>query len=118
MSFACLRAANQVAALAPSPTRIRADRSATRRCLRMDTERSGKRVARSLRLDRAAVLAGDRVADSAHGTDRAFAELPAQVVDMHFDRIARHFLAPAVEPLLELRARQRRPRALEQRLQQ
>src|SRR5262245_49898815 len=58
------------------------------------------------------------VSDSAHVLDVFRAELLAEVVDVDLDGVALHFLAPAVEALLELRARQHLARSLEQRLEQ
>src|SRR5581483_5547868 len=60
----------------------------------------------------------DHVVEPAHRADGALAELAAQVVHVHFHRVAGDFLAPAVEPLLELRARERLAGSVEQRTQQ
>src|SRR3982075_3706341 len=43
--------------------------------------------------------AGKGIAYPADGLDRALAELLAQIVDVHFHRIAGNLLAPAVPPL-------------------
>ena len=51
-------------------------------------------------------VAGDQVADTAHGLDHAGPELAAQVVDMHLYRVALDFAPPAVELLFQLGARQ------------
>ena len=58
------------------------------------------------------------VADAAHGLDQRGAELAPQVMDVHLDRVALDFLAPAVEVLLELLARQHAPGVEHQRVQQ
>ena len=65
----------------------------------------------SRRIDGADVIARrtaarDHPAHAAHVADRVGAELAAQRVQVHFDRVALDLVVPAVEPLLELRARQ------------
>ena len=59
----------------------------------------------------------DEVADAAHVADEVGAELPAQLVHVDADRVALDLLAPAVEAVLELRPRQHRARAWQQRLE-
>src|SRR5207237_1240794 len=58
------------------------------------------------------------VAHPANGEDELRPELPAKPVDVHLDRIALDFLAPAVETFLDLRPREDHSRPLEQQLQQ
>ncbi len=55
-----------------------------------------------------ALRRADVVADAAHGVDEAVAELAAQLMHVDRDRVALEFLAPAVQAILELRARQDR----------
>ena len=55
---------------------------------------------------------------NAQGADEVATQLLAQVVDVHLDRVALHLLAPAVELLLELLARQHAAGGQQQRMQQ
>ena len=59
----------------------------------------------------------DEVADAAHVPDEVGAELLAQLVDVDRDRVALDLLAPAVQPVLELGARQQRAGPRQQRLE-
>src|SRR5207237_3163288 len=60
----------------------------------------------------------ERVTHAAHGADEAGIELAAQRMDVHFHRVARDLLVPAVEPLLELRAREVGAGTVRERLEQ
>ena len=60
----------------------------------------------------------DHVAHAADRADRVGAQLPAQVVDVHLDRVALHLVAPAVQPFLQLRLGQRRAGTFQQCRQQ
>ena len=65
----------------------------------------------------AARRVADAVAQPAHVADEVGAELAPQLVDVDRDRVALDLLAPAVEAVFDLRARQHRARALHQRLE-
>src|SRR4051812_2698357 len=120
------RAATAPSGAADSRTAIR---SARARC---DTSRRPSR-ARPARASPAARAAGargstacasglarlvaDEVTDAADVLDELATELAAQLVDVDRDSVALDLLAPAVETVFDLRARQQRAGALHQRLQ-
>src|SRR5262245_682464 len=58
------------------------------------------------------------VTDTTHREDELRTELAPQTMDVYLDCIAFDFLTPAVQTLLELSAREDRPGALHQQLQQ
>src|SRR2546421_7295375 len=58
------------------------------------------------------------ITDAANVEDEIGTELAAQRVNVHFDRVALDFLAPAVEALFYLRARQDRPGPLHEQPQE
>src|SRR5690242_4788610 len=59
----------------------------------------------------------NEVADAPQRTDHVGAELATQRMDVDLDRIAFDRLIPAIQPILQLPARQHRARALQQCLQ-
>src|SRR6476469_8965734 len=58
---------------------------------------------------------GQGIAKPAYVANRFRAELSAQMMDVHLDRVAFHFFSPAVQALLELCARQNGAGTLQQR---
>src|SRR5579871_772758 len=67
---------------------------------------------------RTSCLRPHAVADAAHRQDELRAELAAQPVDVHLHSVTLDLLSPAIQPLLNLRAREYRSRTLHQKLQQ
>src|SRR5437588_11170699 len=69
-------------------------------------------------LTRSVAVVGNSVAYPPQRTDRPVSQFFPQVVAVHLHRVARHFLAPAVNALLALGARKRHPPPMHQRLEQ
>src|SRR6185369_10917285 len=79
---------------------------------------SRRRLSEYARRGASAILPRHEVAHTPHRADKLWRELAAQMVNVYVDRIALDFLAPGVEPLRELLARQHPPRVQHQRMQQ
>src|SRR5258706_14848932 len=84
-----------------SATATRAERRAAPKPARIP---SGDRATYSS--NEGSSLRADRVAHATHVLDEVRAELAPQLVDVDRDRVALDLLAPAVEAILELRARE------------
>src|SRR5258706_11583706 len=91
---------------AAGPPRGRGPPRSTRWASSRPTERPGARPAKDSSAPHASLRGTDEVADTAHRADEIRTKLAAQLVDVDRHRVALDLLAPAVQPVLELGARQ------------